>query len=131
MNYLFLIIFITSNVGATANTSKINGDIRPIIADKVLSDSQMVNEIQVDFNLVLNGKKPKFAKHKSSLLDGGTAFYKGKGYLLTVVKSMGSIGGVDGYYYGPIIKFKDDENIKTMSNVTFYSKNKLKELLDK
>lgn len=131
MKYSVMIIFIIANVCCAKTTERhqIQNHTKLINIDKILSDSQMIKEIQADFDLAVNGAKPKFAKLESGLLDGGTPFYKGKGYLLTIVKSIGRLGGVEGYYYGPIIKFKEDENIKVMSNVSFYSKDKLDVLL--
>jgi len=94
-----------------------------------------------DFNSVLQGKKPIYAKldiNSPVPADGGTCFYLGNGYSLTVYKSLNDIHKgkdlIHGYIYGPSIYFFDDVisgNMPTISFLTFYRYEDLKKLLGK
>ncbi len=92
-----------------------------------------------DLNAVIAGKKPLHVKidiHRALPADGGTTYYIGDGYKITIIKSLSSIKHgrkcIDGYMYGPIITFDDDlisGNNKTISYVTFYPDESLTNLL--
>ncbi|MBS1969336.1 MAG: hypothetical protein JSU04_03475 [Bdellovibrionales bacterium] len=99
-----------------------------------MSSSKVESNAKEDFEAVLSGKKPIHAipdPKKPDLSDGGTTFYVGEGYTLTVKSTLDEKKGVKGYMYGPIIIF---ENIKTngkakeMSNVRFYSTEELRKI---
>ena len=71
-------------------------------------DAQIIRLANEDFTCVLQGRKPQNAKfdEKAALpKDGGTTYYKGKGYYLTIVQSLSSFGKLHGFIYGPVIVF--------------------------
>ena len=93
-----------------------------------------------DVNAVLAFKRPTHAKLDAQAplpADGGTTFYKGDGYSLTIVKSLFSFTGADGkavhgYMYGPALALEDDLGVGngvSISRVSFYPADKLHELL--
>lgn len=92
-----------------------------------------------DFNAVLEGKPPIHAvvdREVSLPTDGGTTFYKGDGYKLTIVKSLNGIMRgkeyVHGYIYGPIITSQPDVmtgNFPNIQYLTFYTGEELRRLL--
>lgn len=92
-----------------------------------------------DFNAVLEGKPPIHAVVDQEVplpTDGGTTFYKGDGYKLTIVKSLNGIMRgkeyVHGYIYGPIITFQPDVmtgNFPNIQYLTFYTGDELRKLL--
>ena len=100
------------------------------IADSVKTS---VKEATDDFDAVLNGQLLLHAVVDAKIplpADGGTTFYSGKGYRLTIVKSLATIGGINGYFYGPIIEFDNkvvQGNSNKISCVRFYSLTKFKE----
>lgn len=63
-----------------------------------------------DFDAVLKGQRPIHAisdPKKPDLTDGGTTFYSGDGYALTIKSTLFEKDGIKGYMYGPIITFED------------------------
>jgi len=106
-------------------------DLQSISKDK----RQIIIEASEDFQAVLSGKPPKHAKEDSNAdlpADGGTSFYVGKGYSLTIVKSLSSFGGLNGFIYGPTIRFDTNfapGNLSYVSNLRFYTDEKLRLLL--
>ena len=92
-----------------------------------------------DFNAVLLGQPPVYAtvdKNVPLPADGGTTFYKGDGYKLTIVKSLNGIMRgqeyVHGYVYGPVISFESDVmngNFPSIQFLTFYTGEDLHKLL--
>ncbi len=114
--------------------SKDNPQPSPIFLDEKLTKENLesLKQIQEDFKLVEMGKKQKFAKFDKGqplLADGGTENYKGKDYSITIQKSIGKVFGVDGYFYGPILKIENEEmnnSAKNISSIRFYSTNEFK-----
>ena len=100
-------------------------------------DAQTIRESNEDFILVLAGHNPRYAKFdKDAPLprDGGTTYYKGKGYTLTILKSLSSFGKLQGYIYGPIIKFDEKfapGNWNTIESLRFYTSEQLNTLIKK
>lgn len=98
------------------------------------SGKSCIKEATDDFDAVVNGKLPIHAKVDTSMplpADGGTVYYIGKGYKLTIIESLAKIGGIDGYYYGPIIVFNEgisSGNFNLVSDVRFYSLKNFKKL---
>ena len=100
-----------------------------------------LQKAQDDFNAVLEGKPPVHAivdKDVSLPADGGTTFYKGDDYKLTIVKSLNGIMRgkqyVHGYIYGPIISFEPDVmtgNFPSIQHLTFYAGEELQKILSK
>ncbi len=94
-----------------------------------------MNEALADYDAVLRGRKPRYARPDKSqyrLTDGGTCSYVGRNYNLTVVQSLSRIGGVDGFIYGPIIKFAPSVapgNEDTICHTVFYTTNAFNELI--
>jgi hypothetical protein len=92
-----------------------------------------------DFNAVLVGNRPVHAKVDKDVplpADGGTTFYKGDGYKLTIVKSLNGIMRgkeyIHGYIYGPIVSFEPDlmtGNFPSVQHLTFYIAEELQKLL--
>ena len=71
-------------------------------------DRQIIREASEDFCAVIAGKDPIHAQVAPGVdlpSDGGTRFYVGRKYELTVLSSASSFGGYAGTAYGPIIKF--------------------------
>ncbi len=109
-----------------------------VIDDNSLSKTddsikECVREATDDFDAVINGNLPIHAAIDIKIplpADGGTKYYIGKGYKLTIVKSLAYIGSVNGYYYGPIIIFDEQissGNSNQISYVRFYSLDSFKE----
>jgi hypothetical protein len=105
------------------------------IAGKDKNLQSTLEQATEDFTLVLKGAIPKYAKQTDEdSSDGGTTFYKGKGYDLTIQKSIATIGTEDGFFYGPVLVFNSAVvrgNSSTISQVSFYRKNDLLVLLKK
>ncbi len=81
-----------------------------------------------DFDAVIIGKNPIHAiRGDEDLSDGGTTFYKGKGYMLTVQSKRTKKENIEGYLYGPIVTF-EDKTKNEMSDIKFYSIDELKKL---
>lgn len=109
---------------------------------KKLFGEETFNRLQKaldDFNAILDGKYPVHAvvdKNVPLLSDGGTTYYKGDGYKLTIVMSLNGIMRgeeyIHGYIYGPIISFEATlmrGNFPNIQHITFYEGDKLKRLL--
>jgi hypothetical protein len=90
------------------------------------NEKSIILEASADFQAVLEGKQPlhaKFDEDSPLPADGGTSFYVGSGYSLTISKSLSHFGSLSGYVYGPIIKFNREfapGNLSTVSNLRFY-----------
>jgi len=94
-----------------------------------------------DFNAALEGKYPIHAvvdKDVPLLTDGGTTYYKGNGYKLTIVMSLNGImfgeEYIHGYIYGAIISFDPEVmrgNFPNIQHLTFYTGDELQKLLRK
>jgi hypothetical protein len=99
------------------------------------ADRKIIMEASDDFLAVLAGKKPihaKFDEEAPLPTDGGTTFYIGEGYKLTVVRSISSFGEFNGYAYGPALTFNEDfapGNESTISDIRVYSDAELGKLL--
>lgn len=98
-------------------------------------DGQVIKDASEDFRAVVQGKKPIHAKLDEDAplpSDGGTHFYKGDGYELTVSISLSSFGGFNGTAYGPILTFDDKfapGNTNRISDIRVYSNEELGKLL--
>jgi len=96
---------------------------------------QIIQEASEDFRAVVEGKQPIHAKidnNEPLPSDGGTTFYKGSGYRLTILVSLSSFGDFNGAAYGPIIHFDDTfapGNTNRISDVRVYSHDELRKLL--
>ena len=135
MKYIYIatLIMVVSQNPSLSLASETASQSPVIMEEKTIKEnSELLKQIQEDFKLVEMGKKPKFAKFDKDqplLADGGTATYKGKGYSIIIQQSMGKLLGVDGYYYGPILKFEKEElnsSAKNISSVKFYSTGEFK-----
>jgi hypothetical protein len=99
--------------------------------------AEVLRSANEDFVLVEQGKRPRNAVEDEEMplpSDGGTTFYKGKGYRLTILQSLSSFGDLSGFAYGPIITFDDDiakGNTKTIQSVRFLTTKQLEELMKK
>lgn len=101
--------------------------------------NQLLQAVE-DFNAVLKGRSPKHAKFDKEHplpADGGTSYYRGEGYRLTIVKSLNDIvkdgKHINGYIYGPVISFEDGAmmgNFPTISFLTFFRTEDLKKVGD-
>lgn len=98
------------------------------------STQHKLQELTEDFDAVVAGRKPVHARHDTKegvLADGGTSFYIGNGYKLTVEQSLCTIGGADGMLYGPIFTLGPelaDGNDNQISHVTFYRMEEFRKL---
>ena len=97
---------------------------------------RVLKESSEDYVAVLSGKKPIYAKLDESrfLLDGGTKYYDGYKYTLTIVMSMSAFGDVHGYAYGPSVQYEEEfapGNISKLSNIKMFTSESLAELLNR
>jgi hypothetical protein len=111
-------------------------------AERLLG-AERVKKLQAtidDFNAVLIGRPPIHAKVARDLplpADGGTTFYRGDGYKLTIIKSLFSFGdpqksAIHGYMYGPVIEFDSalgTGNTSNINHVSFYPAETLNKLI--
>jgi uncharacterized protein (TIGR03067 family) len=104
-----------------------SGESKPAWTPKAL---KRVEACQADYLAVIAGKKPIHAK-SATVQDSG--FYKGEGYHMDIIDQPVTIGGVAGFFYGPIIDFEpdisDDGKWDSISHVTFYTAEQMKKLL--
>jgi hypothetical protein len=84
-----------------------------------------------DYKAVLAGKKPSNAKAPPDSAD--PHFYKGEGYHIDIIEVPLSVGGVNGFLYGPMIDFDPPLTsggaLDSISHVSFYTAAELKALL--
>jgi hypothetical protein len=98
-------------------------DLSPLSADQ----RRTIIEATEDFQAVLLGREPvhaQFDKHAPVPSDGGTTFYIGHKYKLTIESSLSSFGSLSGWVYGPIVVFDEafaHGNENTFSGVHFYT----------
>ena len=96
--------------------------------------AKIIKEANTDFLLVIKGQKPRYAQFNEDMplaADGGTTYYSGDHYELTIVQSLSTFGTVNGFIYGPVIEFEKrfaPGNMNTVSNIRFYTPEQLKEL---
>jgi hypothetical protein len=87
-------------------------------------DRLILKEASEDFCAVIAGKDPIHARVALGVdlpSDGGTRFYVGRRYKLTVLNSLSSFGGYPGVAHGPILKFDASfapGNTSEISNIT-------------
>ncbi|MGO4551874.1 hypothetical protein AB4059_12310 [Lysobacter sp. 2RAF19] len=90
-------------------------------------DRRIITEASEDFRAVVEGKKPVhavFDKDAPLPADGGTTFYQGKGYRLTILISLSDFGEVHGTAYGPVVEFERafaPGNTSEISDIRVYS----------
>ena len=98
-------------------------NLSPLSAD----ERRTIVEATEDFEAVKVGKAPVHArvdKHAALPADGGTTFYIGHKYKLTVESSLSSFGALQGWVYGPIVVFDESlapGNENTFSGLRFYT----------
>lgn len=89
-------------------------------------DQQVLREASEDFCAVVSGKEPRHAKFDDTAAlpsDGGTLFYVGRKYKLTVLNSHSSFGSFNGTAHGPILTFDESfapGNTNVVSNIRVY-----------
>lgn len=129
---LMLLLASTSVLGETIAEGPFSG---VDLSSLSIESSQTIKQANEDFILVLNGSMPLYAKfdEKAHLpSDGGTSFYKENNYSLIVVKSISTFGNLNGYIYGPIIKFKKEfapGHSDSVQSLRFYSFEQMKEII--
>lgn len=86
-----------------------------------------------DYDAVLNGNKPTYAKDDPKLgpaADGGTTYYRGDGYRLVIQKAIEEKNGVTVYHYGPILEFDAAGNKKfNKENLKYYTIEEMEKFL--
>jgi hypothetical protein len=130
-------------IASCSNASQDDSSVRQSMSIFALGDerldvrvSKSLTQAEEDFQAVVAGKKPTFAKFDTTAplpSDGGTTFYKGDGYDLKIVKALTEVSHTHGYLYGPVITFESRivfGNYKEISHVTFYSTQEMHKLLD-
>lgn len=133
MKTIFFFLLIFSSATQVFGESVFNVDSASFNDQAVQA---VLQNAQDDFNAVLEGNKPIHSVVDPSAptpMDGGTKFYKGNGYNLTVTQSLVRIGSIDGYMYGPSIVLLSPYavgNSTVVSHVVFYSRTALGRLLD-
>ena len=101
----------------------------------------VIEQASEDFERVLVGRRPVHARFDAEAAlpaDGGTTFYTGSGYRLTIVKSIAHLNGggaqadISGYLYGPTVTLDEDilagNNRQVISAVRFYTVEQLRQL---
>lgn len=89
-------------------------------------DQQILREASEDFCAVVAGAEPLHAKFDDTAplpSDGGTLFYVGRKYKLTVLNSLSSFGSFEGTAHGPILRFDESfagGNTNEISNIRVY-----------
>jgi len=98
---------------------------------------EVLKEATDDYRAVVEGKRPVHAvvdKKAPLPADGGTTFYLGKGYRLTIQCSIVNFSNESFYFYGPIITFDKGVAVgesPTISHIEIYSPESLRKLLGK
>jgi len=91
-----------------------------------------VQACTADYQAVVEGKKPVHAKAAAKQ---DAHFDKGEGYTLDIIEESVEIGGVAGFFYGPVLDFEPDisrgGDMDSISHVTFYTADQMKKLLGK
>ena len=96
-------------------------------SDASHEERRILLEASEDFCAVVSGKEPIHAKFDSDAAlpsDGGTKFYIGRKYKLTVLNSLSSFGGFNGMAHGPVIKFEESfapGNTNVISSIRVYA----------
>lgn len=91
-----------------------------------LNDQLILREASEDFCAVVAGKNPIHAVFDITAAlpaDGGTLFYVGRKYKLTVLNSISSFGSFNGTAHGPIITFDESfakGNTNAISSIRVY-----------
>ena len=129
----FLILFLSMASAVAAEPIQLFNFGSAKVAIKV---AKQIDEMTFDYQEASEGRPPKFAKNTSGIitLDGGTTSYEGRGYILTIQRSVGSVGGVSGMFYGPIVHFTDPllgSDARKVSNVQFYSLEEYRKKIEK
>jgi hypothetical protein len=97
--------------------------------------NESFEQLRADYQAVVSGGLPKYAtKQDGEMADGGTTFYKGKGYSLMIQSSMGKLGDINGYFYGPVITPEGTQasmNPEKISHIEFYSLDEFKRIKGK
>ena len=120
---------------ATSSTLADGPFIGVDLAKLPLEQRHIIQEASEDFRAVVQGRKPIHAKLDSDVplpSDGGTTFYRGNGYNLTISLSLSRFGEFNGIAYGPIIRFDDTfapGNTNQISDIRVYSDDELRKLL--
>ncbi|GAB2513277.1 hypothetical protein GCM10027084_28870 [Pseudoxanthomonas sangjuensis] len=89
-------------------------------------DQAVLREASEDFCAVVAGKEPIHAKFDETAplpSDGGTKFYIGRKYKLTVLNSLSGFGSFHGTAHGPIITFDESfaaGNTNEISSIRVY-----------
>ncbi|WP_242108209.1 hypothetical protein [Luteimonas aquatica] len=99
------------------------------------SQRRTISEAARDFQDVAAGRKPTFARFDEGAAlpsDGGTTFYVGHGYRLTILCSLSGFGELVGTVYGPVLVFDEDfapGNTREIISTRFYTNEQLRALL--
>jgi hypothetical protein len=136
--FISIILMAISTI-ASANSSLSFGPFQGVdLSALSVSHRETIAQASEDFDLVQKGKKPKYATVDSKAplpADGGTSYFIGKGYRLTVVKSISTFGrdqrALNGLVYGPIISFSKSFALGNSSDVVglrFYTAKQFQQL---
>jgi hypothetical protein len=138
MPKLILVLAPALLLTACAEAPRQSFDQGPFIGlnDARLSEGErrVLTDASEDFKAVVAGKKPVHAildKNAPLPSDGGSTFYNGDGYRLTVLESLSSFGGFHGTAYGPIIRFQKSfapGNTAEVSDIRIYSREEFSKL---
>ncbi|MBK7846966.1 MAG: hypothetical protein IPJ73_06380 [Zoogloea sp.] len=139
LRHAVILTFVLLAGTALAGTVLPSGPFQGVELDTLSPEQrEIITRASEDFERVLQGKRPKNAAldEKAPLpADGGTLFYAGKGYRLTVIKSLSSFGnagdGLQGYVYGPVLSFPKSfapGNMSEVVSLRFYTNQQLQTL---
>jgi len=131
MPKLIFVLTLTLLASSCVQTTQPAVDAGPFVGIDVArlpeTDRRTITEAAADFRAVVAGRKPVhavFDKDAPLPSDGGTTFYKGNGYRLTILVSLSEFGEAHGTAYGPIIKFDRSfapGNTSEISDIRVYS----------
>ena len=139
LRHAVILTFVLLAGSALAGTVLPSGPFRGVQLYTLSPEQRgIITRASEDSERELQGKKPKNAAldEKAPLpADGGTLFYAGKGYRLTVIKSLSSFGntgeGLQGYVYGPVLSFPKSfapGNMSEVVSLRFYTNQQLQAL---
>ncbi|AJC44622.1 hypothetical protein [Xanthomonas sacchari] len=96
-----------------------------------------LRQADADFRAVVAGRAPLHARIDSEAplpADGGTRYYLGRGYRLTVLRRLSSIGAQTAVAYGPILQLDEAllacATLPAISDVRLYAHAALAQLLE-
>ncbi len=135
IRFLTSVCLMAASLSAGADPSPSSGPFQGVDLGALDAEQQeVIIQASEDFERVQSGRLPRHAVRDEKApvpADGGTQFFNGKRYKLTVVKSLSSFGTLHGYVYGPVISFDKSfapGNRSELVGLRFYTREQFKQL---